>query len=601
MKKFVTILALLLTAFACTKIDEPFFMNDEKFLTENPLYFYTPDNAFSSQDQVEQALISCYSHFRNMYAMTSEGREMFVFRCYNGTDMYDVTTIRHNYQFNDYSIITPEHSAFNYIFRYWYQMISYANLVLHAADLPGITWDSDENYRYVKAQARFFRAWSYRNLGECFGGVFLVDKISTEPRYDFERATRVDTYKFAIKDLEESLEDFPESSIERGRIVRGAAQHTLAQLYLDLGIALGEEGRAAEAKTAYEKSAEYAEGLITGGRYALMRERFGTRMSEGPTFYYANQSSMKTPDHTYASAGVILEGNVIWDMYQTGNIAYQDGNTEAIWIIHCDLDSYLGLDRGSRLNYSRSFSPSIREALPGICDGLMEDTGGRGVTWVMPTEYVRSMIWEGKWGDGDLRNSDVVFRRTLIGNVPGSAYYGKVIPWNVIYKKGGSTSDQEKCYTQAFPISCKIASDIYPDDAYGGNKSYLFRDDYVIRLAETYLVQAEAYMRAGELGKAAESINAVRSRAKCNYLVTADDVNLDLILDERARELMYEENRWCTLLRMGGTVAVDRIREYSYWDYPRMGTMPNYNLWPIPQKVIDTNKDVKVQQNEGWY
>jgi hypothetical protein len=78
-------------------------------------------------------------------------------------------------------------------------------------------------------------------------------------------------------------------------------------------------------------------------------------------------------------------------------------------------------------------------------------------------------------------------------------------------------------------------------------------------------------------------------------------VNLDLILDERARELMYEENRWCTLLRMGGTVAVDRIREYSYWDYPRMGTMPNYNLWPIPQKVIDTNKDVKVQQNEGWY
>lgn len=590
-KRLFLILPALLLLGAC---------NDDEFLTEHPKYFYTPDNAFSTQDQVDQVLLSCYSSIRDIQSMRSEGRIYFVFRCCNGTDMYDVTSIRANYRFNDYSIINPEHEVFKFIFRYWYQMISYANLALYAADLPGISWDSEQSKAYAKAQAHFFRAWAYRNLGECFGGVFIVEDICTEPRFNFERKTRVQTYQYAIDELEGCLDDFPETMAQRARIVKGAAQHTLAQLYLDMGIALEEENRSEDAKAAYKKSVQYAGDLIDGGVYSLMKQRFGTRMSEGPTYYYANNSKMKTPDHTYASAGVVLEGNVIWDMYQTGNIAYQDGNNESIWIIRGDLKAYKDGDGGAKLNYSRSFSPSIREATPGVCDGLMEDTGGRGVSWVMPTEYVRTQIWSGKWGGGDLRNSDVVFRRTILGNVPGSAYYGRPIPWSVIYREGADASTREKAYTQAFPISCKVASDIYPDDDSGGNKSYLYRDDYVIRLAETYLIRAEAHMRAGAPDKAADDINAIRTRAQCTYLVGEGDVNLDLILDERARELLYEENRWNTLLRMGGTVAVDRIREYSYWDYPRTATMKNYSVWPIPQSVIDTNKDVKITQNEGW-
>ena len=85
------------------------------------------------------------------------------------------------------------------------------------------------------------------------------------------------------------------------------------------------------------------------------------------------------------------------------------------------------------------------------------------------------------------------------------------------------------------------------------------------------------------------------------YMVTASDVNLDLILDERARELVYEEHRWNTLLRMGGTIAIDRIKKYAYWDVARTSLAnKNFNLWPIPQSVIDTNKDIKLEQNPGW-
>ena len=62
----------------------------------------------------------------------------------------------------------------------------------------------------------------------------------------------------------------------------------------------------------------------------------------------------------------------------------------------------------------------------------------------------------------------------------------------------------------------------------------------------------------------------------------------------------FEEIRWNTLLRMGGTVAVDRIREHADWDAPRSASMRTFNLWPIPQSVIDTNKDAKIEQNEGW-
>lgn len=73
----------------------------------------------------------------------------------------------------------------------------------------------------------------------------------------------------------------------------------------------------------------------------------------------------------------------------------------------------------------------------------------------------------------------------------------------------------------------------------------------MIRLPETILLRAEAKMRMGDTGGAASDINLLRARAKCGYMVQASDVNVDLILDERARELVYEERRWNTLLRMG--------------------------------------------------
>lgn len=573
--------------------------NDDAFLTEEPKYFYTLDNAFTTPAQVDQALIHCYSHIRNQYFFSAESQYTMVLKGGNGTDMFDAASIRHNYQFNDYSILTPERNEYKDIYTVWYRLITFANLTLYAADFDGIVWDSQEQKAYIVAQARFFRAWAYLNLGEEFGGVPIVTKYLTTAKYDFQRATRLETYQFAIDEMEAILPDLPETSGDRGRIVRGAALHSLAELYLAKGVLYFNEENTTEAFKAYRESEKYASALIDGGVYSLMTERFGTRKNENPRYYYAKDAAHQTDEHTYESAGVKVEGNVFWDMFQTGNQAYQDGNRESIWILRADFDAYLKEDGLSRLRYSREFGPVFRDVQGGILEGNMEDLGGRGCAFVIPTAYTRDIIYEGQWGD-DMRNSEAVLRRTFVGNVPGSKYYGKVVPWNVLYKVTQSQSVQDAAYTQSFPVSCKISSDSYPDDAFGGNKSNIYRDEYVMRLAETILLRAEARLRLGDIVEAASDVNRLRSRAHCKYMVSPLDMDIDLILDERARELVYEENRWNTLLRMGGTTAVDRIKEYSYWDYPRSGSMKTFNLWPIPQSVIDANKDCKLEQNEGW-
>ncbi|MDR0845273.1 MAG: RagB/SusD family nutrient uptake outer membrane protein [Tannerella sp.] len=572
--------------------------DDSDFLTEKPKTFYTIDNAFSTSEQVDQVLVACYSHIRVMYC--SDASDTYcVFRGGNGTDMYDIATIRRSTSFNDYGKLNATNDLIYTNYSHWYQLISKANTAIYAAGLPQIMWASAADKAYAIAQARFFRAFCYRNLGELYGGVPIVLDITTTPRYDFERTSRVETYQFAIDELEAVLNDLPETSAQPGRIVRGAAQHTLCQLYLDKGLVLEESGNASEARAAYDKSISYGNTLIDGSQYSLMTERFGTRKNENPDFYFANAEADQKPERLYSAAGYPIEGNVYWDLFQEGNQNYQEGNREAIWVAQIDYAANKTEDGDSRLQYSRVYGPVFRDPLATHLAGTLEDVGGRGIVQIQPTMYTRDIIYEGKWSD-DLRNSEAVHRRIFLGNQTTSPYFGKPVPWSVIYREGEGKDAIDAAVTQCFPVSCKIATDKYTGIADGQNRSNLFRDEYLIRLPETILLRAEAKMRTGDNAGAAADINLLRSRAKCAYLVQPSDVNVELILDERARELVYEETRWNTLLRMGGTIAVERIKKYAYWDDPRATLSRNFNLWPIPQVVIDTNKDKPMAQNPGW-
>lgn len=584
----IGILALSSLLFSC---------NDNAFLTENPETFYTIDNIFTTSSQVNQVVTSCYAHVRLIYCPHENwDLDWYAYRLGNGTDMYDVATIRLGNRFNDYSILNSQTKGFFCTYSAFYQLINIANTALAAANLENIVWASEDEKARIIAEARFFRAFAYRNLGELFGGVPIVTDLTTEPRYDYTRSTRLETYQFAIDELEDCLNDLPETTSEAGRLVRAAAQHNLCQLYIDKGVVLSEEG--GDATSAYTKAVEYADAVIDGGIYNLMTERFGTRATENPEFYYASTDAEQTEAHLYEKAGHKIEGNVFWDLYQVGNQDFQSGNKEAIWVAQFDYDVYKQEGAQGTI-YTGYYCPVFRDQGGEYATGSMEDVGGLGTCAVQPTFYTRDVIYEDKWNE-DMRNSDAVFRRTILGNVPGTPYYGKLIPWSVLYREDASGKKNDVATTQLYPISCKVGPDKYVGIEDGENRSHGFRDDYLIRLPETILLRAEAKLRLGDTGGAASDINMLRDRAKCKYRVSSADVNLDLILDERARELVYEECRWNTLLRMGETVAVDRIKKYAYWDYPRTTLNKTFNLWPIPQTVIDTNKDVKLEQNPGW-
>ena len=587
--KYLWLMLPLLAVFGC---------KDNEFLTEKPKTFYTTDNAFSSSDQVDQVVVGCYSYVRYMYNLVGQNDPWIAFKGANGTDIMDVPTIRRANRFNDYGIITPTHTVFNTVYTAFYQLIERANLAIYAADLPQIIWSSQADKTYALAQARFFRAFAYRNLGELFGGVPLVKEIVTSPRYDFERTTRVQTYQFAIDELEAILNDLPITTAIKGRLTKGAAQHLLCQLYLDKGLANEADG--ADPKAAYQKAIDNGNAVIDGGTYSLMTSRFGARATQNPDYYFANTTATQTADRLYSKAGYPITANVYWDLFQEGNQDYQSGNKEAIWSTQVNYAAYKAEDKESFLPYSRVFGGVFRDPESAIATGTLEDVGGRGIAQAIPNFYTRDIIYSDKWAT-DMRNSEAVFRRIFLGNVStNTTYFGKVIPWNILYKDGQTKDAIDAAKTQVYPVSCKIATDKYTGVADGENMSNLFRGEYIFRLSETILLRAEAKMRNGDKSGAATDINLIRNRANCGYLVTAADVNVDLILDERARELVYEETRWNTLLRMGGTVAVDRIKKYSYWDDPRNTLTTNFNLWPIPQTVIDTNKDKPMAQNPGW-
>jgi hypothetical protein len=137
------------------------------------------------------------------------------------------------------------------------------------------------------------------------------------------------------------------------------------------------------------------------------------------------------------------------------------------------------------------------------------------------------------------------------------------------------------------------------------------RDIYLARLGETYLIAAEAYLKAGDAGKAMDRVNAVRKRAERTpgslQITDPNTITIDFILDERARELVGEYHRWMDLKRTGK--LVERNAKYNtplktkYVNNgidPFLGTDGNQKLLrPIPQNAIDLN-GVTVKQNPGY-
>ncbi len=572
---YTYLLSLLFIISAC---------DDDGFIEEKPTTFYTIENSFNTMSQVDASITNMYVHirywFQNDYFMKGPG-----------TDYIDQPYWRGNANgLSNFSLWSPLKSEVNNIWNAFYQLVSYANTTLEGVENSDFNWTDEYAYNYVIAQSKFFRGLAYLTLGELFGGVPIVDKLYTSPKYDFVRSTREETYLFAIQDLEDAVKGMPDYPTEAGRVAKGATYHYLAEAYLALATIKGNDA-------AYlDKSIENATKATE--LHSLMTERFGSRASDGAS------DDFNGVDNFYEN------GDVFFDLFQRGNLDYAEGNTEALWTLQNDYPIYVEFEGDGFLNYPRNMSPVPRDAKWNAAHKESNDSpwpsqvdayvGGRGVSFYAPTDYVQDVIWEGNYWD-DMRNSPANMRRELVCQDTSSSYYGDTVTVDML-----DANTLERLY----PIWTKFAPIDdwgYEDLEDGGDRSNMYRDEYACRLAETYLIRAEAHMLKGENALAADDINILRNRAKCSYLVTAGDVNLDLILAERARELFFEERRWCTLLRMGGTVAIDQINKYSYF----AGTeneffqganvqAKGWNLFPIPQTIIDANLEAELTQNPGW-
>lgn len=469
-------------------------------------------------------------------------------------------------------------------------MLYNINTLLKQTENPNVRWNSEEEKLAIQAEARFFRGYCYRYLGCMFGGVPILTEPVETPSLAYTRDSREDVYRLCVEDFDFAAKYLPTSVSDPGRVVKAAAYHYLAEMCIALGDETGD-------KSMYQKAIDAASMVIDQkvGEYHLMTERFGWRKD--------------------------VEGkDAFWDLFQMrslegfSNFNYQTGNKEAIWVIQADkfkqggLNDYLDI----RTDQERVFWPAFWGSTKFGYDGQARDWMGRGVAWLRPTTYFLYQLW-GKSGAEDQRNAEFNINRiyrapkpivdgvevddpTKVYETPvtladGTNIVVKLHPGDIIQREWLTTRNDTM--ERFYPRIMKCGSDWH----YAGDVSNGFvMEWYAIRMAETYLLRAEAYLKNGNKEAAAADINVVRARAKAKP-VAASDVDIDYLLDERARELYAEEFRTLTLCRMG--LLYDRTKRFGYEVSARTVGEKN-NLCPIPQSVIDANSQADFPNNPGF-
>ncbi len=139
--------------------------------------------------------------------------------------------------------------------------------------------------------------------------------------------------------------------------------------------------------------------------------------------------------------------------------------------------------------------------------------------------------------------------------------------------------------------------------AAGSNLDYPDTDFPMFRLADVYLMYAEAVLRGGsggDMGTALSYVNLVRERAYGDTSgdISAGDLTLDFILDERARELYGECHRRTDLIRYGYFTGDQYLWQWKGKAHDGIATDSHFNLFPIPSSDMAANPNLV--QNPGY-
>ncbi len=523
------------------------------FLNETPLSQFSTVGVLTSESGFNNYMTALHAAARD--EMSARDGSTYFYIMQNSTDVAsfgNISVVSNNYA----TLLTPTVNPVLWVWNWAYgEMLLRANTIITYANKPELNniWSSQEAKNAIIAEARFFRAYTHNLLANLYGGVPIIDTIYLSPKNDYVRATREEVLNFAREDLEFASQWLPPTvpREREGRIVKAAADHLLTEVYISLN--------------QYQKAIESAGKVINSGLYQLMTNRFGTERT--------------------------LPGDVFSDLFRDGNQNRSSGNLESIYVWQFE-DLTPGGQGGSNANnrlrnwgpwYERLRDPDGRSGM------VVVDSMGRGTGQVRPTPYFLYQLWSDNWNT-DMRNSRFNIRREFRWTNPSSAYFGQLVT-------GPFTAEvdtMQNIYPVIRKIEGKVGTLTYTSVNWSGRT---YQDFMVYRLAETYLLRAEAYFRAGDPVNAANDINVVRSRAQAS-LAQPSDISIEYILDERARELITEEPRRRTLVRMGK--LVERVKQYSIRAVTRNSVQPHHQWWPIPQTAIDANTGAILEQNPGY-
>lgn len=543
-KTFIVLTALLASQSCSDILDEKVVSNIGNDYVNTPKGF-------------EDATKAAYSTLRNYYG-TQQGLTITEF----GTDLYATGADGGYKGFHFYDAqLQP---TIDYLATIWdetYRGINICNSVIERA--PEATL-ADNIKKLRVAEVKFLRAHYYFLLLQQFGGVDLRLTETLLPTKKTSRSSEADIYKSIIGDLETAIPDLePKSqSSDYGRATRPAAEHLLSKVYLAKG------NSSSKAPDDYAKAATLASNVINNYTFKLLPDFAGV-------FDQANQKHSEVVFSVQYTSDPLTNG--------TGN----------------SLHLYFGMQYD-------------------VQAGMVRDTeNGRPFKRLRPTAYCLETVFKDRTNDSRYKKT---FKDTWLSNNPGT--YTNVFDnskTSVTFKAGDTAifipgyeiplAERAKRkyqvlvpsrYDEAlFPTLQKFLDPLRPDRTYEpGSRDYM-----CFRLAETYLMLAEAQLLTGKVKEATAALNMVRRRAAWPGKETAmeikeSEMNMEMLMEERGRELLGEQTRWMDLKRWGN--LVERVKKYNPQAAPNVKEI--HLVRPIPQTQIDRTEGgaASFPQNPGY-
>jgi hypothetical protein len=551
-----------------------------KKLVEDPRSILVPGSLNTPQG-VQMALDAAYAGTRLFW-----GNQDFFTITVIGTDEYQ-KGVDGNSDINVYSSsYTPSHGTVNNNWRNAYTFINTCNAVID--NVPNVGLAPAAAAR-MTAEAKFLRANYYFILVQFFGDVTLNKTFQSVATTSATRAPIAEVYDFIVQDLKDAIDNLPagpkSSGMLPGKVSAAAAKHVLAKVYL------------ARAGSSAKKPGDYHDAYNVS--MDLINNRASLQLSLLPDF-----------------KSVFAEGNeenseVIWTVQHTSSIAYNGPNNS-------------GVSNFSADNVLNHMWVGQYEKRPGMVRDVFY---GRPYIRCIPTRWLVDTAFKERINDSRYGKT---FQTVWYANNPNPAGYPvwpNPLPAGApagaapgqpkfkfgdtaIYMPGVDATDAKIAATPYLLIPPrKYDNTLSPtmtkffDTKRADLNSPSIRPVIVYRLAETYLNAAEAAFMLGKIPEAVALINAVRERAASTSAaiplmdITAADLSIDFILDERSRELTGENMRWLDLVRTNK--LLERVRLHNKEAAPNI--LPKHVLRPIPQSQIDAvTTGAPYPQNPGW-